>query len=41
VVADGAPTLVMSEATVGAVFGSGLVVGTRDGVPFVLPQRTT
>lgn len=39
VVADGPPLDVVSAATVAAVFGPGLVVGTRDGVPFVLPER--
>jgi iron complex transport system ATP-binding protein len=40
VVADGAPLDVVSAAMVAAVFGPGLVVGTRAGVPFVLPERS-
>jgi len=39
VVADGTPAEVMSPTTVKAVFGDGLVVGERAGVPFVLPSR--
>jgi iron complex transport system ATP-binding protein len=39
IVADGAPGRVLDAATVGTVFGSGLDVGLRDGVPFVLPGR--
>ncbi len=37
VVAAGPPLEVMTAAHVAAVFGPGLVVGVRDGVPFVLP----
>jgi len=37
VVADGRPAEVLTAATVRAVFGEGLEVGARDGVPFVLP----
>lgn len=37
IVADGPPGRVLDAATVGTVFGSGLDVGMRDGVPFVLP----
>ena len=40
VVADGPPLDVMSAATVASVFGPGLVVGARDGVPYVLPERS-
>jgi len=40
VVADGPPLDVVSAANVASVFGAGLVVGTRDGVPFVLPERS-
>lgn len=39
VVADGEPSHVLSAATVRAVFGTGLVVGTHEGIPFVLPER--
>lgn len=39
VVADGPPAHVLDAVTVGRVFGSGLDVGVRDGVPFVLPGR--
>ena len=38
VVADGAPSVVVEPRVVAAVFGQGLVVGDRAGVPFVLPQ---
>lgn len=37
VVADGPPIGVLDAPTVAAVFGPGLDVGTRGGVPFVLP----
>ena len=37
VAADGRPAEVLEEATVRAVFGPHLDVGTRDGVPYVLP----
>lgn len=40
VVADGLPLEVLSAATVASVFGPGLAVGARDGVPFVLPERS-
>lgn len=40
VVADGPALEVVSAANVASVFGPGLVVGTRDGVPFVLPERS-
>lgn len=39
VVADGQPIQVIRAATIDAVFGPGLVVGERAGIPFVLPQR--
>jgi len=41
VVADGPPLDVVSAANVASVFGPGLVVGTREGVPFVLPERSS
>lgn len=37
IAADGAPLGVLDAATVGSVFGPGLAVLVRDGVPFVLP----
>lgn len=37
---DGRPDDVIEPATVARVFGPGLDVGTREGVPFVLPGRT-
>jgi iron complex transport system ATP-binding protein len=40
VVADGPPLEVMSAPLVASVFGPGLVVGAREGVPFVLPERS-
>ncbi len=40
VVADGRPLEVMSATMVASVFGPGLAVGARDGVPFVLPERS-
>lgn len=40
VVADGPPAGVIDVSTVGRVFGAGLEVGTRGGVPFVLPGRS-
>ena len=39
VVADGIPGEVIRAATIDAVFGPGLVVGERAGVPYVLPAR--
>jgi iron complex transport system ATP-binding protein len=39
IVADGTPAAVIEPATVRSVFGLGLEVGVRDGVPFVLPSR--
>ena len=39
VVRDGAPATVLDGALVAEVFGHGLVVGNRDGLPFVLPDR--
>ena len=39
VVADGAPSEVVDEATIQEVFGAGLAVGERAGVPFVVPER--
>jgi iron complex transport system ATP-binding protein len=39
VVADGLPGSVITAATIETVFGPGLVVGERAGVPFVLPSR--
>lgn len=39
IVAAGPPSEVLDVATVTGVFGSGLDVGVRDGVPFVLPGR--
>ncbi|OGN77308.1 MAG: hypothetical protein A2082_01935 [Chloroflexi bacterium GWC2_70_10] len=40
IVADGRPADVLDAGTVARVFGAGLDVGLRDGVPFVLPLRT-
>lgn len=40
VVADGPPAEVVAAGTVAAIFGEGLVVGTHDGVPYVLPTRS-
>ena len=39
VVADGRPLDVLTAANVEPVFGPGLWVGERDGIPFVLPHR--
>jgi iron complex transport system ATP-binding protein len=39
VVADGPPEAVIEASTVARVFGPGLIVGERAGVPFVLPSR--
>lgn len=39
VVADGRPLDVLRAASVESVFGPGLWVGEREGVPFVLPRR--
>ncbi|MBI2773792.1 MAG: ABC transporter ATP-binding protein [Chloroflexi bacterium] len=39
IVADGGPAQALDAATVGAVFGTGLEVGSRDGITFVLPAR--
>jgi iron complex transport system ATP-binding protein len=39
IVADGVPADVLDAATIGGVFGAGLDVGIREGVPFVLPGR--
>jgi iron complex transport system ATP-binding protein len=39
VAADGDPTTVIDAPTIASVFGPGLVVGERGGVPFVLPAR--
>jgi ABC-type cobalamin/Fe3+-siderophores transport system ATPase subunit len=39
VVSDGAPLRVLDASTVRRVFGSGLDVEVRDGIPFVLPAR--
>ncbi len=39
VVRDGPPEAVLDPALVAEVFGPGLVVGERDGLPFVLPGR--
>lgn len=38
VVADGPPAEVVTGDMVAFVFGPGLVVGTREGIPFVLPR---
>jgi iron complex transport system ATP-binding protein len=35
---DGSPAEVVTGAMVASVFGPGLVVGTREGLPFVLPR---
>ena len=39
IVGDGAPGAVVTAATIERVFGTGLEVGERAGVPFVLPSR--
>ncbi|MDO8562366.1 MAG: ABC transporter ATP-binding protein, partial [Candidatus Limnocylindria bacterium] len=39
VVRDGPPAAVLDGPFVAEVFGPGLVVGHRDGLPFVLPDR--
>jgi iron complex transport system ATP-binding protein len=39
IVRDGRPADVLDAATVARVFGLGLHVGLREGVPFVLPER--
>ena len=39
VVRDGPPVAVLERTLVAEVFGPGLVVGDRDGLPFVLPGR--
>jgi len=40
IVSDGSPLDVIEAATVTRVFGPGLHVGLREGVPFVLPDRS-
>ncbi len=40
VAADGAPLQVVTADTVASAFGGGLAVDVREGVPFVLPERS-